>query len=147
MTTQPPPERCNCLALRKAARHVSQLYDRHLAPHGLRGTQFSIVAKLANGGPRSINELASELAMDRTTLGRNLLPLERDGIVSLTVDPQDRRGRRLAVTAQGRALLAQARPGWLAAQRQFEASFGAPRATAMRQLLHAVVETGFAADA
>jgi DNA-binding MarR family transcriptional regulator len=71
---------CNCLALRQAARHVTQFYDQYLASTGLRTTQFSILAKLHGLGPMTINALARELVMDRTTLGRTMLPLERDGL-------------------------------------------------------------------
>ena len=60
---------CNCLALRQAARHVSQIYDGHLAAEGLKTTQYSILAKLNRLGPLSINELAKSMVMDRTTLG------------------------------------------------------------------------------
>ena len=139
-----PPERCNALALRQATRHVSQFYDRHLAAFGLKGTQFSIVSKLARGGPRSINDLARDLVMDRTTLGRNLRPLERNGLVSLEVDPADRRSRRLVVTERGRALLEQARPAWQAAQLQFEKSFGRDESAALRALLRTVTKTRLA---
>ncbi len=75
--TQPKPEVCNCLALRQAARHVTQFYDQHLASSGLRTTQYSILVKLRLEGPMTINALAKRLVMDRTTLGRNILPLER----------------------------------------------------------------------
>ena len=81
-TTTPSPE-CNCLALRQAARHVTQFYDQCLAPAGLRTTQLSILAKLKRLGPLAINALARELVMDRTTLGRTMLPLERDGLISI----------------------------------------------------------------
>jgi hypothetical protein len=63
------PTACNCLALRQAARHTSQIYDTHLALVGLRTTQYSILAKLKRLGPLSINELANSMVMDRTTLG------------------------------------------------------------------------------
>src|SRR5215831_5478505 len=62
------PAACNCLALRQAARHVSQFYDQFLAPHGLRTTQYSILARLQRRGTMPINALAAELVMDRTTL-------------------------------------------------------------------------------
>ena len=69
----PRPEDCNCFAVRSAARHVSQFYDQFLAPIGLRATQFSILAKLKQRGPLTINALANDMVMDRTTLGRNIL--------------------------------------------------------------------------
>lgn len=132
-----PPERCNALALRQATRHVSQLYDRHLAAVGLKGTQFSIVARLRDG-PRSIGDLARELVMDRTTLGRNLRPLERGGLITLEIDGADRRSRRLAVTERGREVFERARPAWQAAQLQFEKSFGRDESAALRALLRTV---------
>jgi DNA-binding MarR family transcriptional regulator len=79
--TLPSPEECNCFAVRAAARHVTQSYDQFLAPTGLRTTQFSILAKLKRKGPLTINALAEDMVMDRTTLGRNILPLERDGLI------------------------------------------------------------------
>ena len=72
---------CNCLALRQAARHVSQIYDGHLTSESLRTTQYSILAKLDRLGPMSINELAKSMVMDRTTLGRAIRPLERDALL------------------------------------------------------------------
>src|SRR5438128_11920083 len=81
-TSAPWPE-CNCLALRQAARHVTQFYDQYLASTGLRTTQFSILAKLQRLGPMTINALSRELVMDRTTLGRTMLPLERDGLIAI----------------------------------------------------------------
>ena len=74
---------CNCLALRQAARQATQLYDRHLAPAGIRTTQFSVLANLRRLGPMTINRLAAEMVIDRTTLGRNILPLERDGLIRI----------------------------------------------------------------
>ena len=68
------PAECNCLALRQAARHVTQFYDQCLAPAGLRSTQYSILSRLARSGPMTINLLAADLVMDRTTLGRNIRP-------------------------------------------------------------------------
>lgn len=141
------PERCNALALRQATRHVSQFYDQHLAASGLKGTQFSIVARLSRAGPRSINDLARDLVMDRTTLGRNLGPLERDGLVRLEVDAADRRSRLLSVTGRGKALFEQAKPAWQAAQRQFEKSFGKDEAAALRALMRVVTETDLAPPA
>src|SRR5213082_2387026 len=89
---------CNCLALRQAARHVSQFYDQYLAYTGLRTTQFSSLAKLKGLGPMTINALARELVMDRTTLGRTMLPLERDGLISIKDGSLDRRSKELHLT-------------------------------------------------
>src|ERR1700682_1837681 len=95
------PEPCNCLAVRQAARHITQFYDHFLAPSGLRSTQFSILAKLKRLGPMSINALAADLVMDRTTLGRNILPLQRDGLISVVKRSTDRRSKELRMTEAG----------------------------------------------
>src|SRR5579871_5559881 len=85
-----PPEICTCLAVRQAARHVTQFYDQYLAPVGLKTSQFSILSRLRRQGTVTINELAAELVMDRTTLGRNILPLEREGLISIAPGRTDR---------------------------------------------------------
>src|SRR6202045_373462 len=99
--SQPKLEDCNCLAVRQAARHVTQFYDQFLAPTGLRTTQFSILAKLKRIGPMTINTLARDLVMDRTTLGRNILPLEREGLIAIVTGNSDRRSKELHLTEAG----------------------------------------------
>lgn len=134
---------CNCLALRQAARQVTQMYDLALADSGLRVTQYSVLAVLDRLGPSSVQDLAAALVMDRSTLGHNLRPLERDGLVRLAIDKEDRRTRRLDLTAAGRAKLAEAKPLWRDVQKRFEASFGAPEARALRKdLLRAIDSAG-----
>jgi DNA-binding MarR family transcriptional regulator len=129
---------CHCQAIRQAARRVSALYDAALASHGLRVSQYAVLARLESDGPRGIQALAAALVMDRTTLGRALRPLERDGLVRLEHDPADRRGRRLALTEAGRARLAGAHPAWAAAQARFENQFGSERAAGLHAELSAV---------
>ena len=92
-STELNPEDCNCFVVRSAARHVTQLYDQFLAPVGLHVTQFSILAKLKRLGPMTINALAKEMVMDRTTLGRNVLPLERDGLIKIEASAIDGRAK------------------------------------------------------
>jgi DNA-binding MarR family transcriptional regulator len=128
---------CNCLALRQAARHVTQFYDQVLAPSGLRTTQLSVLAKLHHLGPMTINNLAKNLVMDRTTLGRNILPLQRDGLIA-AVRGADRRSKELHVTKTGQARLRIATKLWIIAQGRFEAAFGAPRASALRAVLREI---------
>ena len=130
---------CNCLALRQAARHVTQYYDQCLAPTGLRATQFSILAKLKWLGPVTINALARELVMDRTTLGRTMLPLERDGLISIEDGKLDRRSKELHLTKAGADRLRAAGKLWREAQAQFEASFGGARAAQLRNELSALI--------
>jgi DNA-binding MarR family transcriptional regulator len=132
---------CNCLAVRQAARHVTQFYDQFLAPLGLRTTQYSILAELARQGPMKVNALARELVMDRTTLGRNILPLERDGLIAIVPGRSDRRTKDLHLTDAGAARLRKASKGWAEAQTRFEAAFGVQRATELRELLRAVSST------
>src|ERR1700683_569948 len=95
------PVECNCLAVRQAARHVTQIYDRHMAPFGLRTTQFSILVRLRQLGPMTINALAEDMVMDRTTLGRNILPLQREGLIAVSRGREDRRARELHLTEAG----------------------------------------------
>lgn len=133
----PGPEDCTCLAVRQAARHVSQFYDQFLAPAGLRTTQFSILGKLRRLGPITINALAAEMVMDRTTLGRNILPLEREGLIEIVPGRDDRRSKELQLTEAGSARLRAAVKGWTEAQARFEAAFGAKRTAELRALLHA----------
>lgn len=141
------PNDCNCLAVRQAARHVTQFYDRLLAPSGLRTTQFSILAKLSRLGPLTINALAAEMVVDRTTLGRNILPLQRLGLIAVEPDSRDRRSKTLRLTAAGAARFRTAAKGWARAQRQFAAAFGADRTADMRALLHDLAATDLAASA
>ena len=135
------PDDCNCLAVRQAARHVTQFYDQFLAPIGLSTTQFSILAKLRRLGPMTINALAADLVMDRTTLGRNILPLERDGLIAVEKGRRDRRSKTLRLTDAGAARFRAARKEWARAQKQFEVAFGAERTVDLRALLHAVAAT------
>ena len=141
------PDVCNCLAARQAARHITQFYDQFLAASGLRTTQFSILAKLRRLGPMTINRLAAEMVMDRTTLGRNILPLERDGLIAVEQGSSDRRSKELRVTKPGEARFRAGVKGWVQAQRQFEKAFGAKRTADMRSLLHAVVATDLGSTA
>ena len=136
------PQLCNCLALRQAARQATQLYDRHLAPAGLRTTQFSVLVNLRRLGPMTINRLALEMTIDRTTLGRNILPLERDGLIAISQGTTDKRRKELALTQEGTARLRRAAKLWSNAQADFEAQFGAERAAALRAQLREVASIG-----
>jgi DNA-binding MarR family transcriptional regulator len=141
--TMPSSPECNCFAVRSAARHVSQFYDQCLAPTGLRTTQFSILARLKRLGPLSINTLAKSMVMDRTTLGRNILPLERDGLIRIEPAASDRRAKELHLTKAGEKRLQAAMRGWSAAQARFESTFGSRRAADLRAMLRAVVASEF----
>ena len=137
------PEECNCFAVRAAARHITQVYDQVLAPTGLRATQFSILAKLKRLGPLTINMLARDMVMDRTTLGRNILPLERDGLIRIEATISDRRAKELHLTKAGEKRLQVAHERWSEAQSRFETTFGPRRAAELRKMLRAAVASEF----
>jgi DNA-binding MarR family transcriptional regulator len=138
-----PTADCNCFAVRSAARHVTALYDQFLAPSGLRTTQFSVLAKLDRLGPMTINALAEAMVTDRTTLGRNIRPLQRDGLISIEPSATDRRAKRLHLTKTGTKRLDEARKAWSQAQTRFEHTFGTRRAADLRDMLRAVVTSDF----
>lgn len=111
-TTLHVRDHCLCLATRRAARALSRRYDEALRPVGLTSGQFSLLMSLNRPQPPTLGSVATLLAMDRTTLTANLKPLERRGLVESRVDPEDRRGRRLALTEDGREALRSAVPIW-----------------------------------
>jgi len=114
---------CACFSLRKAARAVTQLYDKTLEPSGLRVTQFTVVVALSLSEQLTLSEVAERLVMDRTTLTRNLAPLERDGLVKSERGP-DLRERYMRLTPAGRRVLKQALPLWRQAQAQVVTAVG-----------------------
>lgn len=132
-------DQCNCFAIRQAARHMTQFYDQFLAPTGLRSTQFSILAKLQARGPLSVNGLAEQMVMDRTTLGRNIQPLEREGLIEVAPSSEDRRAKEIRLSKAGIARLRVAAPAWAEAQTRFEAAFGRKRSADLRAILREVV--------
>ncbi len=117
---------CACFNLRKASRVITQHFDELLKPSGLLVTQFTIIVTVAAIKSGTINELAEILVMDRTTLTRNLKPLEREGW--LKSEPgQDQRTRVISLTANGEAALAKALPLWKQAQSMVEETLGQQR--------------------
>jgi len=112
---------CLCLHVQRAARALARRFDEALRPAGLTSGQFSLLMSLNRPEPAPMKSVASVLAMDRTTLTAALKPLERRGLVAVVADAQDRRARRLALTEEGRALLAEALPVWERAHGEVEA--------------------------
>ena len=108
---------CACFNLRKAARAATQLFDSAFQPLGLRATQFSILALVAHRGPITSSNLADRLVMDRTTLSRDLGPLEKRDWVKIQPG-KDRRTRAVELTAEGRRVLGDALPTWRRTQQK-----------------------------
>src|SRR5260221_3324998 len=92
--------RCNCTALRKASRRISQLYDTALAPGGLKTTQRAILAQISRSEPTTVGALAEALVMDSGALAHTLKPLERDRLVAVEIDPDDRRNRLITLRSE-----------------------------------------------
>lgn len=143
MTDKKQKSSCNCTALRKATRRVSQLYDAALEPCGLRTTQRAILNHIARAGTPPLGELAEALVMDRGALTHNLKPLERDGLIKIEIDPRDRRNRLVALTASGRTRLAESEALWQRAQQGFERAFGAAKSNSLRKALEFLVSDDF----
>jgi len=135
--------RCNVTALRKATRHVSQLYDALLARCGLRATQRAVLAYISLNGAPTMGELAEALVLDRTALNHNLKPLQRDGLVTIVADRNDRRSRLVQLTRRGEAKLAESQLAWKQAQDKFESAFGARQAADMRRTLNLIASLEF----
>ena len=120
---QPSPADCTCFRVRSAARRVTQIYSGHLAPTGLRISQFSLLGFVIGRGPIAVGQLAELLATDRTTLTRNLRPLLASGTIE-RASTDDKRRHALVATAAGRALFKRALPMWSAAEQEVRTSMG-----------------------
>ncbi|MFV1849461.1 MAG: MarR family winged helix-turn-helix transcriptional regulator [Thalassospira sp.] len=111
---------CLCLHVRRAARTIARRFDDAFRPLDLTSGQYSLLMSLNRPYPPHMKDVADLLAMDRTTLTANLKPLERRGLLEITPDPKDKRGRLLTLTKDGSALLARAFPIWQKTQRDLE---------------------------
>jgi DNA-binding MarR family transcriptional regulator len=131
---------CTCERLRRLTRRVTAMYDRELAPTGLRVTQFSLLATLRRSGAAgiAITELAARMEMDRTTLTRNLRPLLDQDLAALVADPADARVRRAALSANGAAAFDAARPHWRKAQEFVNRTLGEADVAALHDWLDRV---------
>src|SRR6478609_10525414 len=113
-------ESCACHRIRTAARVVTRAYDEALRPVGLRATQLSVLLAVAIEGAMSITALAKFMGMDRSTLTRNLRPLEEQHLIVVGLEGHHR-SRTLEITRQGRARLREAMPLWESAQKALKA--------------------------
>jgi len=118
------PGHCVSNNLHKTARAVSRVYAEEMRPAGLARSQFAILNLLEHQGPTALSDLARRLYMERTTLSRNLRPLERDGLVARGDYPGDARVKLMAITTAGRSRLEEARGHWRRAQQRLLELFG-----------------------
>jgi DNA-binding MarR family transcriptional regulator len=130
--------RCGCFNLRKASRAVTQYFDHCLEPSGVRATQFTLLVSMASVSARTLTEMASTLVMDRTTLTRNLKPLEKLGLIE-TVEPRDKRSKAYALTPKGREVLEKGIPLWNGAQNKLTQGLGQERFDHLLKELEAVI--------
>jgi DNA-binding MarR family transcriptional regulator len=135
---------CACLALRRAGRMATQVFDAHLQGSGLTIGQFGIMVQLYRGSlsqpPLTMKALATAIGMDPTTLNRMLKPLEAQQLVGAAPDPDDRRVRRIQLTSAGRDRLALAMPSWRAADDELRRIVGDETTLALRGLLNLASE-------
>jgi DNA-binding MarR family transcriptional regulator len=129
---------CLCLHVQRAARALARRFDQAFQPVGLTNGQFSLLMSLNRPQPATMGSVAELLAMDRSTLTAALKPLERRGLVAVEVDPDDRRARRLSLSAEGMALLARATPIWTATHAAVEAELAGADPEGLRRDLQAV---------
>jgi DNA-binding MarR family transcriptional regulator len=122
-----------------ATRVVVRHYDKALAPTGMKTSAYSILARLDREGVQTIGSLAASLAMDRTTLSREIAPLVEGGLVDVRIGDPDRRQKVLALSRAGRARLKRARPLWAKAQADLADLFGLERTDGLMTELHDLV--------
>ncbi|BAV47200.1 MarR family transcriptional regulator [Mesorhizobium sp. 113-1-2] len=126
---------CNNAMLRRATRKIGQYYDDVLAPSGLKATQQGLLYQIHIGDEPAMGAIASALIMDLSALGHTLKPLIRDGYVETFADPDDRRIKRVRLTAQGLVKLDEAMKLWQVAQQRFEDVVGKEKAARLRAAL------------
>jgi DNA-binding MarR family transcriptional regulator len=129
---------CLCLHLQRAARAVGRKFDEVLRPVGLTNGQFSLLMSLNRPEPPLMRDVASLLAMDRTTLTAMLKPLARRGLLEIAADESDRRGRRLELLPEGRELLAKALPLWTRTEAEVEGRLASGNAELLRDDLRSL---------
>ena len=122
-----------------ASRVVTRHYDRVLAPVGITASAYAVLSRTDREGPIALGALADRLAMDRTTLSRELVPLLDAELLTAATDPADRRRRIVTLTPKGTALVKKSRPLWAAAQKKVAGEFGIARTEELVAELHALV--------
>jgi DNA-binding MarR family transcriptional regulator len=130
---------CSCFYLRRAARIVTRQYAETMKAAGLKSSQFSILAMLTTHGELTITELADKMGLERTSMSRTLHPMEKDGLISVS-DELDNRRRYITLTKQGQATFKKALPLWNKAQQQFTEQLGAEDMQTLKKLLKQTAE-------
>jgi len=128
------PRGCTNFKLRQLTRRVSQHYDRVVASSGLKTTQYSLLSQIEHLGPLRPSDLATAMAMDASTLTRNLQPLVANGWAEIGPG-EDGRSRLVAITARGRAKRLEAQREWKRAQLALNERLGAARVAELHALL------------
>ena len=114
---------CACRKMRETSRKITRMYDEALRPAGIKCTQFTLLSVVARQDQATLTELAGTLGMDRTTLSRNLRPLERSGLIAVSAEGY-RRARSAEITDKGVAVLEKALPLWRLAQKSLRKILG-----------------------
>lgn len=135
---------CSNAAMRRASRQLGKLYAEALGDDEVGSTQFSLLSQIAFSGEPSVKTLAEALVMDISALGHTLKVLIRDGLVELVPSSEDRRVKRVRLTARGRTKQEELAIRWQAAQDRFDRAFGAERSAALREALAFISSPGFA---
>ena len=135
--------RCNATALRRATRRVSLLYDSYIVRCGLKTTQLTILRYISRAGALTMGDLADKLVLSRSALTHNLAPLERDALVTVNPDSQNKRLRIVRLTPKGLRKLKKSIALWQLAQNRFESAFGVQEAANLRAVLHGIGRMNF----
>ncbi|MBP2560909.1 DNA-binding MarR family transcriptional regulator [Neorhizobium galegae] len=135
---------CSNTAVRRASRHLGQLYEDAMGDTGLKGTQFSLLSQIARSNEPTLKNLAEAMVMDLSALGHTLKPLIRDGLVELVPDAQDRRAKRVRLTDAAAAMQRDLTARWQIAQNRFDKAFGKERSEELRRTLAFISSDEFA---
>jgi len=129
---------CICMRVRRTSRALSRLYDDNLRPTGLQASQLTLLgaaAALGDAGGANMGKMADVLGMDRTTLTRNVRPLEKAGLLRVARDPADARARIVLLTRAGEQAIEEAFPLWEKSQKQVRSLLGASQVENLREHL------------
>lgn len=131
---------CACTSLRKATRTLDRLYDAALAPHGITTTQFALMRNIERAGAIVLNQLATLLVMDRTSLYRTIRAIEEAGWVSITDGPG--KARLAQITDAGRTMLRRAEPDWEGLQAQIHERLGGDGWARLMEMSGTIISLG-----